>query len=287
MFLQLLVCGLISGSLYAILGVSWGIIYSTTRIFHFAHGISFTLGAYLTIVLGLWLHIPMYIALPLALIGTAIFGCTIERQIYMPIREKGATQLAVFLSAMGVMVLGEALLHLIFTPTPRTLPAFSEELINIGPVYFTLVDFVMALTSWICIGCIQFVLSTTGLGRQIRAVRSNKDMAIVVGMNVEKIYLAVFAIGSALMALGGYFEAMRSAATPHMGLQPLLMGFIVVFLGGIGRIWGVALAGLAIGIGENLSLLYLPAQYKSIVVFAIMFIFVIYRPKGLTANARG
>ncbi len=283
---QLFISGIITGSLIALTGVSWGIIYGTTHIFHFAHGLTFTFAAYMMVLFHVISKIPLALSFFLGLAAAALLGCMIERLIYRPIRRVGGVQLTVFLAAMGTMVVGEALLHVFFTPSPRPLPGFPEELIVMGPFYFTTADLGLVVSAWLSIGLLELLFARTSWGREIRAVRSNPEMATTVGIDIKKIFLLVFALGSVLMGIGAFFHTIRSAATPHMGLEPLLMAFIAVFLGGVGKNWGVALAGMLIGIGENLSLLILPAQYKTIIVFAIMFIFLIFRPQGLMGGLK-
>ena len=286
MLVQLIASGIISGSLYAVTGVSWGIIYSTTHIFHFAHGLTFTFAAYVMILFHVWWKVPLVLSVFAGLAAAALLGCTIELLIYRPIRKVGGVQLTVFLAAMGTMVVGEALLHVLFSPTPRPLPGFPEELILIGPTYFTTADLALVVAAWLSIALLELLFAKTSWGRQIRAVRSNPDMATVVGIDIKKVFLIVFALGSVLMGIGAFFHTIRSEATPHMGLEPLLMAFIAVFLGGVGKTWGVALAGLLIGIGENLSLLILPAQYKTIIVFGIMFVFLLFKPEGIMGGVK-
>ena len=110
-------------------------------------------------------------------------------------------------------------------------------------------------------------------------------MTTIVGISSERTFVVVFALGSALMGLGAFFVVARSAATPHMGVTFVLMAFIATFLGGVGSTWGVALAGIGIGLVENLALLQFPATYKHIVVFAAMFAFLLVRPHGFSKPA--
>jgi Branched-chain amino acid ABC-type transport system, permease components len=283
--IQLVTSGLIVGSLYALLGVSWGIIYSTTRTFHFAHGLTFTFAAYMMIVLHVVLRLPLPLSFLLGLGLAVLFGCGVELLIYRPIRRVSPGQLGIFLAAMGTMVLGESFFQILFSPTPRSLPDFPEILLSVGPIFFTIADLSLVVAAWASIGLLELFLSGTKKGREIRAVRSNPEMATVVGISSEKTFLVVFALGSVMMGLGSFFVTIQSAATPHMGLTFVLMAFIATFLGGVGKNWGVALAGIAIGLVENLALLILPANYKHIAVFALMFAFLLIKPEGLLGGA--
>ena len=282
---QLVASGLVVGSLYALLGVSWGIIYGTTRTFHFAHGLTFTVAAYLAIVLHVGLGAPLLVALLGAMAAAALLGCAVEALVYRPIRRESRGPLSIFLASMGTMVLGEALLQIGFTPTPRSLPDFPDALFTVGPVTFTLADAALVAAAWASIGLLQLFLARTKTGREIRAVRSNPEMTTIVGISAERTFLVAFAVGSAMMGLGAFFVTIQSAATPHMGLTFVLMAFIATFLGGVGSNWGVALAGIGIGLVENLALLRLPAHYKHVVVFAVMFAFLLVRPEGFLGKS--
>lgn len=285
--LQLVTSGVVVGSLYALLGVSWGIIYGTTRTFHFAHGLTFTIAAYTAIVLHVGWGLPLALAAAGALAVAALCGCAAEVAVYRPIRRESRGQLGIFLASMGTLVLGEALLQIVFSPTPRSLPDFPERLFTLGPFTFTLADLTMMGTAWLAIAALQVFLSRTRTGREIRAVRSNPEMTTIVGISSDRTFLVVFAVGSALMGLGAFFVTVQSAATPHMGVTFVLMAFIATFLGGVGSTWGVALAGLGIGIVENLALLQLSAHYKHVVVFAAMFAFLLVRPQGFLGKVTG
>jgi branched-chain amino acid transport system permease protein len=282
---QLVASGLVAGSLYALLGVSWGIIYGTTRTFHFAHGLAFTIAAYVAILLHVALRLPLLAAAAGAAAAAALFGCGVEAAVYRPIRRESRGQLSIFLASMGTMVLGEALLQIVFSPTPRPLPDFPDELYTAGPVTFTLADAALVAAAWASIAVLELFLSRTKMGREIRAVRSNPEMTTIVGISSERAFLVVFALGSALAGLGAFFVTIRSAATPHMGVTFVLMAFIATFLGGVGSTWGVALAGIGIGLVENLALLGLSAHYKHIVVFAAMFAFLLVRPQGFMGKS--
>lgn len=284
---QLVASGLVTGSLYALLGVSWGIVYATTRTFHFAHGLAFTVAAYAAIGIHVGLGLPLVAAAAGGAGAAALLGWGIEAGVYRPIRRGNGGQLAIFLASMGTLVLGEALLQIAFTPTPRPLPDFPDDLYTAGPVTFTLSDVALVAAAWAGIAALELFLSRTRMGREIRAVRSNPEMTTVVGIDSARTFVVVFAAGSALMGLGAFFVAARSAVTPHMGITFVLMAFIATFLGGVGSNAGVALAGLGIGLVENLALLGLSAHYKQVVVFGVMFAFLLARPQGFLGRAGG
>jgi branched-chain amino acid transport system permease protein len=286
LFLQLLVRGLITGSLYALLGVSWGIIYNTTRTFHFAHGFVYTLTAYI-ILLSLDLSLPLLPAFFLGLVAALAAGCAIEMLAYLPMRRKNASQLSIFLTAMGLMIAGQSLIRLFFGPDSKPLKGLPETVLSFGPITVTTIDLITLLSAWCLLGLVFFILARTKAGMMIRAVSSNPEKALFIGIDSRKIFVLVFGIGSLLVGLAAFLATLDKPANPHMGLQALLVAFITVFLGGVGNLKGTILGGLILGLAESLVILILPTQYKMIVTFFILFLVILVKPEGLLGKKAG
>jgi branched-chain amino acid transport system permease protein len=278
---QLAANGLISGSLYALLGVSWGLIFATTRIFHFAHALTLTVAVYGAVIavdrLGL--------GLPLGFVLSAVIGCVLgvatERIVYRPLRLANATQLNVFLASLGFLIVGESAILIAFGPQARELAGFPISGIALGPVAFTTVEGLWFVGSWALLLPLTAALWWTRHGRAIRAVASNRELAQCVGIDPERIHVLVFAIGSTLAGLAGALLALRDTASPTMGVQPVLTAFIAVFLGGIGSILGAVLGGLVLGLAENMGGLLLPGHWQGVISFVVLFIVLVLRPSGL------
>jgi branched-chain amino acid transport system permease protein len=115
----------------------------------------------------------------------------------------------------------------------------------------------------------------------IRAVSSNPEKAIFIGIDSRKIFILVFAIGSLLAGLAAFLATLDKPANPHMGIQALLIAFITVFLGGVGNLKGTVIGGLILGIAESMVIMVLPTQYKMIVTFFILFLVILVKPEGL------
>jgi len=280
LFLQLLVRGLITGSSYALLGVSWGIIYNTTRTFHFAHGFIYTLTAY-AVLLAVSLSLPLVPSILLGLVCAVAAGCGVERFAYLPMRKRNASQLSIFLTALGIMIAGQSLIHLVFGPDSRPLEGFSEDVIDIGSITCTTLDLFTVLLSWIVIALLFFVLARTKAGMMIRAVSSNPEKATFIGIESSKVFVLVFAIGSLLVGIASVLSTLDKPANPNIGLQALLIAFIAVFLGGVGSLAGTVIAGLVLGVAESLVIMVLPTEYKVIVTSLVLFLVILVKPEGL------
>lgn len=278
--IQLLVRGLITGTVYALLGVSWGIIYNTTRTFHFAHGFVYTLAAY-TSILCAQAGLPVSLSLLAGLAAAVLMGCLIERYAYRAMREKNASQLTVFLAAMGIMIAGQSLIHLLWGPDSRPFKVFQEVTLSFGPITVTNLDLVVVAGAVLAMGALWYFLTRTKAGMMIRAVSSNPEKAIAIGIESPKIFLLVYGVGSLLMGLASLLTTMEKPATPNIGLGAILVAFITVFLGGVGSLAGAALGGLILGLVESLVLIFLPTEYKMVVTFAVLFLVIIIKPEGL------
>lgn len=285
LFLQLLARGIITGSLYALLGVSWGIIYNTTRTFHFAHGFVYTLTAYTVIPLKA-LGVPLVPSLLAGLAAAVLAGAAMETYAYHPMRKKGASQLSIFLTAMGIMIAGTSAVHLLFGPDSRPLEGIPETLIFIGPVVLTSIDLLAVVVSWVMIWLLFAFLGRTKAGMMIRAVSSNPEKATFIGIDAKRVFILVFAIGSLLMAVASCLATLDKPANPHIGIEALLISFITVFLGGVGSLPGAVLGGMILGIAESLVILILPTEYKMVVTFLILFLVILFKPEGLMGEVR-
>ena len=278
---QLAANGLISGSLYGLLGVSWGLVFATTRIFHFAHALTLAVAVYGAVIavdrLGMGLLAGFLAA---AAIG-CLFGVATERLVYRPLRLANATQLNIFLASLGFLIVGESALLIGFGPQARELAGFPISGIALGPVAFTTIEGLWFVASWALLLPLMAALWWTRQGRAIRAVASNSELAQCVGIDPQRIHVLVFAIGSTLVGLAGALMALRDTASPTMGVQPVLTAFIAVFLGGIGSIPGAVLGGLVIGLAENMGGLVLPGHWQGVISFVVLFLVLVFRPSGL------
>jgi len=266
--------------------VSWGLIFATTKIFHFSHALTLTLAVYAAVVsVSAWgLPLPLGFALA-ALVGCAA-GVGTERFLYRPLRRVQATQLNIFLASLGLLIAGQSAVLVAFGPQARALEGFPMRGIELGPVAFTTVEALWLVTAWVLIGGLLAWLWWSRDGLAIRAVASNPELAQCLGVERERVFLLVFAVGSTLVGLGGTLLALRDTASPTMGVHPVLAAFIAVFLGGIGSIPGAALGGVLLGLAENMGGLVLPGYWQGVIAFVVLFTVLVLRPAGLLA-ARG
>jgi branched-chain amino acid transport system permease protein len=282
---QLLVSGLVIGSRYALIAVSFGIIYSTTQIFHLAHAGTYTIAAYAAIVVANMLGLPLWLALVVGLVVAVLFGAATDLVIYRPMRRRSATKLAMFLASLGLSIVVSSLAQIIFGPQNLSLQRVPNATYFLGNVTVTALNIAEIVVGWAAIALLLLFLRKTRYGRAINAVRTNPQVAMAVGISVDRIYLLVMMLGSLLVAIAAHLFLLGNVAFPTMGLAPILVGFIAVFLGGTDNVLGAALGGLVLGLATSLSGIWLAGDFASVVVFGILFLVLIFRPQGLLGRA--
>jgi len=277
---QLTVSGVVVGMTYALLGVSFGVIYATTKIFHLAHAVPYALAAYSAV----WASeqgLGLVLACAIGLTAGTASGLAIDFFAYRPMVGRDATLLTIFLVSLGISVAFPNLLQIVFGPDNKSLPGFANHTYTAGPVTITRHDILVVLVSAALIAAVVIFIDRTRFGRAVTAMRTNPTMAAAVGINRKSVYLLVFGIGSLLMSVAGLLFTLRGVASPTMGLGPVLTAFIAAFLGGIGSLRGAALGGLLLGLVSNWAGLFLAIDYGPVVVFGAMFLVLLIRPQGL------
>ena len=278
---QLAVAGIINGSGYALLGVAFGLILGVTGRFHYAFALAYTAAAYVASVLISSAGVPWPAALAAGLLAAVLLGVSCERVVYRPLaaRSGAVSLLAIFIASLGISIAGTNIITLIWSSSSRTIEAFSSSPMRVGSVTFTSLELIMVIVFWVLIVSLSLVLRSTSLGRQIKAVRGNPELARVAGIEPDRIYLWVFAIGSLLSGVAALLLGMRFAVQPDMGTRIVVFAFVVAFLGGTASSpIVVGLAGLFLGLVESLSQLWVAPQWSSLVVFSVLFIYVALRP---------
>jgi len=239
---QLILNGIVTGSIYLIVALGFGLIYSTSNFFHIAHGIIFTLGAYFTYMLHVYTNLPLSASIISAIILTTAFGCSIEILIYRPLRHKNASALILLLASLGIYIIAQNLVSLVFGDDTKTIRSgMIEEGIRILGARITHIQLITIAVSLLLFTICLLLLKNTKIGLAIRAVANDSELARASGLESDQVVLLTFAIGSALAAIAGILVALDVDLIPVMGLRALLMGVVAVIIGGVGSLPGVAL----------------------------------------------
>lgn len=283
---QAIVSGIITGASYGLLGAALALILSVTSRFHFAIGSTYMVTAYIAAVgVGIW-GLPL---IPAALAGLAVatvFALLIEGVIYRPLADRAGDGglLPVFVASLGIVIITENLVRLVWGSNTRNLGGFPQHTYNIGNVTFTFLDVTLVVVTLVLLGALSLALSRTILGEQIRAVRGNPLMAQAVGVSVRRIFYVVFAIGTLIAGVAALFDGMKFAVNPNMGNEPIFYAFVVAFVAGSQRTpIVVGLVGIAIGLAESISTIWVSDNVSALTVFGLLFVILAVRsvPAGI------
>jgi branched-chain amino acid transport system permease protein len=276
---QVTLFGLIAGSFYALMGVAWNVIYHTTRTFHFAHGIVFVGAAYTAALLTP--RTGLLVAGVVAILIAVLLGAAIEWILYRRMRRRGASLFVILIASLGVTILLQNVIILLFSGRLRELRGFPVESLSLAGLSFTTLHVLTVGVSITVIGVLYLILSRTKRGKAIRAVAGNAMMAEVVGISRERVYVLAFALGSAVAAVAAILWSLERGVLPTTYVTPLFAGFVVSIVGGIGSMKGAVLAGLLLGLAENLSQVVWAPEWAHLVSFVILILILILRPTGL------
>jgi len=281
MFIQLLFNSLIAGFGFALVGLGFALIYNTTRFFHFAHGAVYTCGAYLTFLFVAWFKFPLFFSLLLSIILTSFLGILIEVGIYKPLRKREATSLVLLIASLGIFIVIQNIISLVFGDDTKTLRSgIVKEGINIFGARITPIQIAIILVSLALFVITSIILAKTKTGKTIRAVANDPELAIIHGIDTNRVILYTFGIGSALAAVAAILISFDVDMVPSMGFFALMMGVVAVIIGGVGSIPGAAFGGLLLGLAQNLGVWKIHSKWQDSIAFAILLLFLLFKPYG-------
>ncbi len=290
LFLQQFINSLTLGSVYALIALGYTMVYGIIQLINFAHGDLFMVGAYLglgVILLiggppaGLGSLLGLLVTLAAAAVGCGLLGIVIERVAYRPLRQ--APKLSVLITAIGVSFFLQNAVMLSYGAQDRYVPALLPVLhLSNGAVTVTLMQGLIFGVSLLLMAALQAVIYCTPLGRAMRATAQDPLAARLMGISVDRVIAAAFALGSALAGVGGVlFGLYYSTINFHDGYLIGLKAFTAAVLGGIGNIPGAMLGGLLLGFLEGFGAGYLSTQWKNVVAFTVLVVVLLFRPRGI------
>jgi branched-chain amino acid transport system permease protein len=281
-FLQLLIIGLVVGTEYGLLAVGFGLILQVTGRFHIAFATTYALAGYMAAQASSDWHMPFIVSVVVGILAAVILGVSIENFIYWPLgpRAGNFVLLAIFTASLGILTAGQAALNLIWiSSATKQIAGFNIFGMHVGSIHFTNLQVVTVVLFWILILLTQGMMTRTALGRMIRAVRSNMTMALTVGISPRAIYLTVFAIGSALGAVGSIFATTQGAVSPESGQDVILYALTICFLAGEKAppvLLGVV--GLGLGVVASVSNLWISPVWEPVIIYGILLVYAALKP---------
>ncbi len=288
-FLELVLGGLTRGSIYALIALGYTMVYGIIELINFAHGEIYMIGAFTALIftsvltlLGFNEIAVIVLASLLAVIYSSAYGYTVEKIVYKPLRH--APRLSPLISAIGMSIFLQNYVLLAqtsdFLPFPDLIPEF--EFIKPYRYIISSPEIVILITTATAMILLTLLIKFTRIGKAMRATAQDRHMAMLVGVNVNRVSSLTFIIGSALAALGGVLIA------SHVGQINFYIGFIAgikaftaAVLGGIGSIPGAVLGALVLGMTESFATGYISSDYEDVFAFGLLVLILIFRPAGI------
>ncbi len=319
---NVVISGLVAGSIYALGAIGVTLLFGILRFAHFAHGDMMTLGAFITLVLtwilagmGVSSGLPLaYFVLPLAIAITIVAALGLDRLFYAPLRARGAKPVTLLIASIGVTMMLQGLIRLLFGTGTYS---FFEEVPKViyrlpvegatRAITFTQPQAVGVVVTILAVIALHLFLKRSRNGKAMRAVADNPDLAQVSGINIRKIVRLTWIIGAGLACLAGTFLALDVTVKPDLAFNILLPIFAAAIVGGVGQVYGAIVAGYLIGFAEVLAvfnwsvvlrpfrdslpdwvpttLAIVPTEYKVTVAFVILVVTLLLRPTGIFRGA--
>jgi branched-chain amino acid transport system permease protein len=275
---QVVVSGILSGALYAMVALGLALIFGVMRIINVAHGPLLMLGAYATFFLYSALGINPYLTVPVSMLALFVVGVLLERTLVF--RVVDAPELSSLLLTFGISIALVNLAQLLFTSDLRSVEYLTGSWV-LGPLAFSKARVVAFGVASALTGLSFLFLQRTRLGKAIRATSQNREVAMVCGIDVQRIHLVTFGVSAALAAAGGALIAVIVAIQPEMGQIWTFKSFLVIVLGGAGNYPGALLGGILLGLIEQVASLFLTTQLSEVVAYVLLVLILLVRPQGL------
>ena len=292
-FLQQLINGLTLGSIYGLIAIGYTMVYGIIGMINFAHGDVFMVGTYVALIAFLALiaigvtavPVALFLVLIIAMALTALYGWTVERLAYRPLR--GSFRLAPLISAIGMALALQNYIQIAQGARVKPLPPIitgNYTLIDQGgfAVQISNIQIIIVLTTVALMLIFSWIVSATSLGRNMRACSQDLKMASLVGVNVDRTISLTFVIGAALASVASVmFLLYYGVIDFFIGFVAGIKAFTAAVIGGIGSLPGAMLGGLLIGLIETMWSAYFSVQYKDVAAFSILAIVLIFMPTGI------
>ena len=277
--------GLEFGLIIAMTAVGLSLIFGTTRLINFAHGELVTIGAVVAFVFGTssfqW---PFIIAVILAILAVALLGGVLELGLWRPLRKRGTGLIQMFIISIGLsLLLRNGIQYFFGASREQYQQVLPTNQLTLGPLTMGLGDLIIMLISIVVLIVVAVMLQRTRMGKAMRALADNRDLAEASGINVDRVILQVWVIGGGLAALGGVLYGLlpSAAVSFDMGFHLLLLMFAGIILGGLGSAYGAMLGSIVIGLVAQFSTVWFPAELENAWALLVLIVVLLVRPQGI------
>ena len=278
LLLQGLAIGVLTGILYVLVALGLTLIYGILHIVNFAHGEIYMLGAmgvfYLQVVAGL----PFAVTLVLIVVGSLLLGAVVERAFFRSLRGQW---LQLVVASVGISLVIQSVAWIAFGIQEKSVPSYLPGIVEVVGVRLPRERLLAAGVGLVLVAVLYLLVYRTKAGLAMRAIEEDEETARMLGVNADRVATLSVALGFVLAALAGAFVAPIYSLNPGMGLEPILMSFIIIIVGGLGSITGTVLAGLLVGVLQSVDAVMFGAEAAYGLVFVAMIAVLVLRPAGL------
>ncbi len=287
LLLQLVVNSLIAGSIYALVASGFSLIYNINRFMHFAHGASIVIAGYLLYSFYVVIGFGFIYSLISTLFYSSFLGLFIYRSVYYPLEKRKASKIIILMASIALLILFQNFVQMVYGANVKDIGFIEiEKGIEIGGAIITSLQIVIIVSAIAFMGFLYVFMKKTKVGRDMRAVSDNKELASIIGINYNKIYVLSFLIGSFLAGIAGILIALEQNITPNFGTGLMIKGFTGSIIGGISSVPAAVAGSYILGIAENFGIAVLPSGYKEAISFILLFLFLLLRPEGIISLGR-
>lgn len=279
--IQLLINGIIAGAIYALMAASFSLIYNILKFMDLSPGALFVVSAFSAYVFNIVLGLNLFVSFALGLAVTAIFAIAIDKIVYKPLRKNNASNFILLLASFGVFLFVTGIILLIFGAEVKTFGLPITKGYEIFGAVITRIQITLIVSSLLLFLLLQFFMKATKLGKAMRALADDRQVASTLGINTERTIALTFIVSALLAGIAGILVALEQNLEHAMGFSVVLKGLTASIVGGIGNVTAALAGGFLIGIIENFGIWFLPSGYKDAIAFVILILFLLFRPRGL------
>jgi branched-chain amino acid transport system permease protein len=285
-FIRLSVQGIRFGLVLGMAAIGLSLIYGTTGLVNFSHGELVTYGALLAFLFNVTIGWPMLVAAPIAIALATLTGSVVDRGFWRPLRNRGTGLIAMMVISIGLGLLVRYIFLFQFGGVPRGLREFTEQSSwELGPLRIVPRDVWTIVIALVVLLAVALYIQKTRMGKAMRAVSDNRELSESSGIDVDRVINFIWAAGAGLAALGGILHGLAQGVTWQMGFQLLLLMFAGVVLGGLGSAYGALVGSLVVGVAIEVSTLWIPSEFKTVVALWILVAILLVRPQGILGYA--
>jgi len=285
--LQLIVNGIVLGSIIALSAIGLTMVYGVLNFANFSHADFMALGAYIAFVLNVALGLNIILSFFIAIAIAGALGMLLDFLVWKPMRRKNADLVSLVIVSIGLSLIVRNAIIFIWGGSTQNFDLPVQKGIGMLGVTITHNQLTGLGTAILFIVLVHFFLKNTKMGKAMRAISDDINLARISGIDSDKVIMWMWFIGIGLAAVAGILYGLETTIRPNMGWFLILPMFAAVILGGIGNPYGAMVGGMVIGLSQELSMLILPSEYKMGVSLGIMILVLLIKPEGLFGGTKG